>query len=275
MARKKNNTQTKDDPDTAFPASKATPGQKASRDAYAVLEEKRQQYGWWDGYLTLREEKWDWRKAAYIAWEACPPEARWPRTQLELATQVLGLKDTSTIRHWKAKQPEIEKRVETLRVTMLERMAMGAEEVLYLLSQQARASMGDFIRVTPVRELRLKALKKQQGEGDFIEEEGEDEALEVDPLGGGAWTFDFEALKAKGYLIKSIKETQHGVSVVLVDSQGALRLLGQYHKLFTEKTESEVKQVGMTLDEWKAEQKKRQAQADETLALFEDDDDEE
>jgi hypothetical protein len=272
--RKKTPPTRKDDPATAFPAPPATPGQKASRDAYAILEEKRQQYGWWDGYLTLREEKWDWRKAAYIAWEACPPEARWPRTQLDLATMVLGLKDTSTIRHWKAKQPEIEKRVETLRVLMLERMAMGAEEVLYLLSQQARASMGDFIRVAPMQTLRLNALKKQKGEEGGVSDSADDAPqADLDPLGGGAWAFDFEAIKAKGHLIKGLKETQHGVSLAMVDSLGALKLLGQYHKLFTEKVESETKQIGMTLDEWREEQKKRQAQADETMALFDDDDD--
>lgn len=198
-----------DDPKTAFPASVGTPGQRASRRAYAELESKRAEYGWWDGYLSLRREGWDWRKAAYIAWEACPPEARWPKTQVDLATRVLGLKDTSTIRHWKGKQPEIEKRIETLAVEMLGKMAMSQEEVLFRLTQQARASMGDFIKV---------------GEG-------------------GNWAFDFEAIKQRGMLIKSLKETQHGVSLTLVDSLGALDRMGRYYKLFTDR---------LDIDDWRS-----------------------
>lgn len=199
-----------------FPTSSKTPGQQASRAAFAALEAKRGEYGWWEQYLNLREEGWDWRKAAYIAWMSTPPEVRWPKTLESLASEVLGLNSTSTIRKWRGKQPEIGKRIETLRVELLTHMAMGAEEVLYLLSEQARANFGEFIQV-----------EKESGKGD----------QESDTV---KWRLDFEAIKKKGHLVKALKETQHGLSLVLVDSQNALITLARHHKLLTDRTEHEV-----------------------------------
>lgn len=193
-----------------FPASPKTPGQQASRAAYAALESRRGEYGWWEKYLDLREEGWDWRKAVYMAWMASPVEARSPKTLDALATDVLGL-NTSTIRKWRAKQPEIAARIETLRVAMLNSMAMGAEEVLARLSEQARANFGDFVEVY----------------------ETEDDKGQTK----NAWRLDFEAIKRNGHLVKALKETQHGVSLILVDSQNALITLARHHKLLTDKVE--------------------------------------
>lgn len=192
-----------------FPASSKTPGQQASRAAYAALESRRAEYGWWEKYLDLREEGWDWRKAVYIAWMASPVEARDPKTVDALATEVLGL-NTSTIRKWRAKQPEIAARIETLRVGMLNSMAMSAEEVLARLSEQGRVDFGEFITVQEV------------------EKDGETEKT---------WRLNFDAIKRKGHLVKALKETQHGVSLILVDSQNALITLARHHKLLTDKVE--------------------------------------
>jgi hypothetical protein len=97
-----------DDPKTAFPASKDTPGQKESRTAYQILRDRLREYRWADTYLELRADGWDWRKAVYIAWASMPTQWRVPETQQELATQVLGLKSSHTISKWKRKFPEIE-----------------------------------------------------------------------------------------------------------------------------------------------------------------------
>jgi len=95
---------------TAFPASEATPGQRESRLAYKqLLESKRP--AWWEDYLELRAAGIDWRKAAWIAWASSPVKGRWPETQEELATEVLGLKTARTIRKWREKNPELDDQV--------------------------------------------------------------------------------------------------------------------------------------------------------------------
>jgi hypothetical protein len=98
----------------AFPAPANAPGQAQSRRAYSkLLEEKRDECPWWSAYLDLRSEGWDWRKAAFIAWSALPAEKRWPKTQQELARDVLGLHSDRTLRKWQQKNPRVAERIET------------------------------------------------------------------------------------------------------------------------------------------------------------------
>jgi hypothetical protein len=118
-----------DDPGTAFPAAAGTPGQAASRSAYeqfqAVLAETAKEpvvaveLGWRRDYLMLRGEGWDWRRAAYIAWAASPANGRWPPTQAELATHVLGLKSDRVVRKWRDDNSKIDERVAALQVEPL------------------------------------------------------------------------------------------------------------------------------------------------------------
>lgn len=61
-------------------------------------------------YMRLREKGWDWRVAAYIAW-AASPQPRVPKTQFELATQVLGLTSDRAISEWKRNNPQIEEMI--------------------------------------------------------------------------------------------------------------------------------------------------------------------
>lgn len=103
----------------AFPASEETPGQEESRFAFGELQVRRGECPWWEDYLELRAEGWDWRKAAYIAWAASPAVGRWPGTQEELADRVLGLRSDRTIRKWREKDAGLEKRIETLQVAPL------------------------------------------------------------------------------------------------------------------------------------------------------------
>lgn len=102
-----------------FPATEGTPGQVESRASYARLEEMARKIPWWEEYLQLRFEGWDWRKAAYMAWAVMPSNRRWPETQEALAKEVLGLKSDRTIRKWLEKQPEMRLRIEQLKVGML------------------------------------------------------------------------------------------------------------------------------------------------------------
>lgn len=136
------------------------------------------------------------------------------------------------------KKPEIAKRIQE----RLAEKTMTADEVLVRLSEQARASFKDFIVI----------------EGEY------------------SWRFDMEKIQASGHLVKSISTSKNGVRIELYDAQAALRDIGKHHGLFTDRVEhsGEVAQIGMTLEEWRAERQKRQAQADETLALFDENDEE-
>lgn len=104
-----------DDETTAFPASESTPGQAESRNAYKALSEADQHPAWWDDFLMLRGEGWDWRKAVYISWAASPIKDRQPGTQGKLATDVLGLKNDRTIQKWRENDPTIDDRVARLK----------------------------------------------------------------------------------------------------------------------------------------------------------------
>jgi hypothetical protein len=140
-----------DNPATAFPAPAQTPGQAASRSAYeqfqaqlsdmrpgtAKVKGKSQtpECSWETDYLALRDEGWDWRKAAYIAWAASPATRRWPPTQRELATQVLGLKSDRVVRKWRDDDPKIDQRVAKLQVEPLLRHRRDVLEALIVVAK--------------------------------------------------------------------------------------------------------------------------------------------
>jgi hypothetical protein len=64
--------------------------------------------GWFEAYETLLAAKWPWRVACYIAWAASPKIARWPETQMKLATEVLGLTSDRQITTWRKRNPAID-----------------------------------------------------------------------------------------------------------------------------------------------------------------------
>jgi phage terminase small subunit len=84
-------------------------------------------------------------------------------------------------------------------------IAMGADEVLLRLAEQARADVGDFIKIDKRGRVSLD-LPRAQREGRLR-------------------------------LVKSLVPTQFGMKLELHDAQAALALLGKHHKLFTEKVE--------------------------------------
>ncbi len=108
----------------------------------------------------------------------------------------------------------------------LQESAMSADEVLMRLADHARSDLGD-----------------------FISDDGQ---------------IDIAAMKAAGatHLLRKVKhtvrsgESQSGASweedyteVELHDAQSALQLLGKHHKLFTEKIEHDLGEIGFTADE--------------------------
>lgn len=103
---------------TLFPASESTPGQKASRAAYAALETRLKEYNWFGDYESLRSKGLDWRKAMAVAWRASRGFNRQPATQTELAS-LMGLKSDRTIRKWFEDSPELEELVGVMQAAPL------------------------------------------------------------------------------------------------------------------------------------------------------------
>jgi hypothetical protein len=74
---------------------------------------------WLERYFDLRDGGWPWRVACYIAWCASPKNSRWPKTQEELATQVLGLTSDRQIGTWRRKNQSIDEMIALLQAAPL------------------------------------------------------------------------------------------------------------------------------------------------------------
>jgi hypothetical protein len=124
----------------------------------------------------------------------------------------------------------------------LAEVAMGANEVLARLTAQARADMGDFIKVDKRGKVSLD-LKRAQREGLL-------------------------------HLVHKLGPTQFGMKLELYDAQAALALLGKAHKLFDQAAagtaDDPIHQVSMSVEDWRAERAKRREQLATTMAAFED-----
>jgi hypothetical protein len=116
--------------DTTFPASAATPGQSRSRQAYRAMLAELEDSPWWTDFLELMARGWDWRKAVYIAWASSPSKDRQPRTQGELATEVLGLASDRVIRTWHDKNDAIDKEIAYMQAAPLLRHRRDIHEAL-------------------------------------------------------------------------------------------------------------------------------------------------
>jgi hypothetical protein len=100
--------------------------------------------------------------------------------------------------------------------------AMGADEVLLRLAEQARANITDFIEPEP------KAVTIGRGD-------------DADTIMIDSASLDWEALRKRGHLVKRISFNQYGPVIEMVDGQAALVNLGRHFKLFTYKVEQETK----------------------------------
>ena len=107
----------------------------------------------------------------------------------------------------------------------LDEVAMGTNEILGRLTDQARGSMADFLSPGSGRSRNLRLDLKKAAEADKL------------------------------HLIKKYTTNEHGVSIELYDARGALELLGRHRKLFTDNVNlsGEVKVKGYTKvspDDW-------------------------
>jgi hypothetical protein len=74
---------------------------------------------WTEQYFKLLDAGFPWRVACYIAWAASPKRNRWPKTQDELAHQVLGLTSDRVIGTWRKKNAAIDQTVSLLQAAPL------------------------------------------------------------------------------------------------------------------------------------------------------------
>lgn len=99
---------------------------------------------WYQEYLQLLAGGWDWRIAVYIAWKATPKKYRWPESQEELATQVLGLTSDRVISTWRAKNPAIDAMVQDVgSARVLDRLSDSIEAMLEVAAKPDYKSRGD------------------------------------------------------------------------------------------------------------------------------------
>lgn len=66
---------------------------------------------WADEFYQLLDYGWPWRIAVYIAWASSPKDTRYPKTQAELATKMLGLTSDRAISTWRANNPGIDEAI--------------------------------------------------------------------------------------------------------------------------------------------------------------------
>ncbi len=86
--------------------------------------------GWGDDFYRLLDHGWPWRIAAYIAWASSPRIGRYPRTQEELATEILRLTSDRRISTWRSKYPEIDETIGLMQAAPLMDSRRDAFEAL-------------------------------------------------------------------------------------------------------------------------------------------------
>ena len=99
---------------------------------------------WLEEYYQLLDGGWPWRVAVYIAWKATPKKYRWPESQEELATTVLGLSSDRVIATWRAKNPGIDAMVQDVgSARVLDRLNDSIEAMLEVAAQPNYKGRGD------------------------------------------------------------------------------------------------------------------------------------
>lgn len=131
------------------------------------------------------------------------------------AAKAAGYKHPEVMGSRLAKTPHIKAVIEA----RIKEAAMGADEVLFRLKEQASANMADFLLFEVV-------------EGEPDEKTGEK------PKHTAFRGINWAAVEERGHLIKSVTPSKYGgYKLELVDGQAALFKIGQHCKLFTEKIE--------------------------------------
>ena len=91
----------------------------AARQALGDLIQAEDAPSWAEQYHELMISNVPWKVAAFIAWSTVPKHRRWPRTQDDLAREVLGLTSDRRITEWRRKYPYIDQMIASLQTAAL------------------------------------------------------------------------------------------------------------------------------------------------------------
>jgi len=109
----------------ALSAAEVREREMAARQALGEMLD-RDAPSWAEQYHELMVSNVPWRVAAFIAWSTVPKGRRYPRTQEELAVQVLGLTSDRRITEWRRKYPYIDQMIASLQTAALLDFIPGA-----------------------------------------------------------------------------------------------------------------------------------------------------
>lgn len=110
---------------------------KRSEASRGLLKTLGDEADWAGIYHDLINAGWPWRMAAWVAWSTVPKTRRWPKSQEELARDVLGLTSDRVIATWRKKYPTLDQLIADLQASdMLDARA----DVLTALKQSAANS---------------------------------------------------------------------------------------------------------------------------------------
>jgi len=111
--------------------------QMRSDRARAIFEAADEVSPWMDDYWALIGEGWPWRQAIYMVWSSLPKDQRVPRTQYDLAREVLGLTSDRQIREWRDKNPAMDARIAKLAASALGKARAEIYEALIQSASKA------------------------------------------------------------------------------------------------------------------------------------------
>jgi hypothetical protein len=137
---------------------------------------------WFDQYQALMTAGWPWRVACYIAWAGSPRIGRWPKTQEDLATQVLGLTSARRIATWRQRNPAIDEMIAIVqaaplmehRADVLRALAISAADPDYRHHQDRKLFLEIDGTYTPKVEL------KKSGEVEDLSQLSEEELARME-----------------------------------------------------------------------------------------------
>jgi hypothetical protein len=153
----------------AFKAADPEEISEEARQAFEVLAANDgKAFGWMSRYQQLARQRIPWRIAVYIAWASIPKADRLPKTQDELAKQVLGLTSDRVLITWRAKYPDIDKMIAQLqsnelfehRADIFEALIKSASDPNYKSHQDRRLAfemLGDYSQKIQVEDHRKSA----------------------------------------------------------------------------------------------------------------------
>lgn len=101
-------------PGDSYSESSAQPAESTAQAKDQALAE----FSWYPTYQAIKE-RFEWRKAAYIAWSASPKKGRQPALEDEMA-RLLGYTAARTFRKWKKENPDIDAAIREMKLAPLE-----------------------------------------------------------------------------------------------------------------------------------------------------------